>query len=77
MQIFKVIIGIAAALLIAMVVTFMIDASGPSDPVERLKAGCQREFGYRGEIAVNECVLRNMILESREIHERKLDAARR
>lgn len=73
-----VIVGVPLGLFAALFLYYFVqELSNPPDPVERLKVGCQREFGYRGEEAVNDCVIKNMIRESREIQQRKLDAARR
>lgn len=55
----------------------LLSACEPDDPVKRIEAGCQREFGSRGELAVGDCKIRLMLRELAKQEKAKLDRAAR
>jgi hypothetical protein len=55
----------------------LLSACQQDDPVKRIEAGCQREFGSRGEMAVNDCKIRLMMRHLAEQERGRLDRAAR
>jgi hypothetical protein len=58
--------------------SFLVACSMETDGgVERFKQGCKREFAWRGESAVNQCVIKLMIEQGDKFNRDALDRARR
>ncbi|MEA2872002.1 MAG: hypothetical protein QOH67_1978 [Hyphomicrobiales bacterium] len=72
-------IGVAFGIIVALFVVLMIvgSANYESDPIKRIEEGCRREFGFRGEGAVQECKLHMLVKHATELERDRLNRASR
>lgn len=72
------VVGVPLALFAAVLVLAKIDEAGkPKDAWSRIEQSCQREFGPRGQFAVDDCKINLGLGSIREAQSDALDRARR